>query len=281
MGQIVQAAKITHVPSIWMSHTMKEFAGIRQPAIDGYGSLRKEAMAAGVETFVIFDTHWIVNQGFHLNAKARHEGTFTSHELPHMLTGLAYGYDGDADLAELIAGEVRQTGERAIAHGDEGLGCEYGTLLPMHFINEGGWAKVLPVAVNQFASIDEGRAAGAAVAAAIKKSGRKVSVLASGSLSHAFWPNAKSVAGINDINGEFNRQMDLRVIDLWQAGRYGEFLDMLPDYAVRCVGECAMIDTALLFGALGWKDYDGTIAIHTPYFPSSGTGQTNISFSVS
>lgn len=29
MGQIVQAAKITHVPSIWMSETMPQYKGSR------------------------------------------------------------------------------------------------------------------------------------------------------------------------------------------------------------------------------------------------------------
>lgn len=280
MGNIVQAAKITHVPSIWMSHTMDKFKGIRQSAIDGYRELGNRARAAGVETFVIFDTHWIVNQGFHVNARERHEGIFTSPELPHMLSNMSFGYDGDAELGRGIAESVRQAGLRAIAHEEPSLGCEYGTLLPMHFINEGGFARVLPVAANQFASIEEGRRMGEAVRAAIDASSRKVAVFASGSLSHAFWPNAQSEQGLNSVNGEFNRQMDLRVLDLWREKRWPEFLDMLPDYAVHCRGECGMIDTAMLFGALGWDAYDGEIDILTPYFGSSGTGQVNIDFTV-
>ena len=35
MGEIVLAAKITHVPSIWLSEHSKKFKGIRQNAIDG------------------------------------------------------------------------------------------------------------------------------------------------------------------------------------------------------------------------------------------------------
>lgn len=280
MGQIVQAAKITHVPTIWMSHTMGKYRGIRQSAIDGYARIRDEALAAGVETFIVFDTHWIVNQGFHLNAKPRHADTFTSHELPHMLAGLEYDYLGDTELANAIVEAFQGADVRAIAQMDEHLGLEYGTLLPMHFINEGSYARVLPVAVNQFASIAENLEWGRLLADAIASSNRKVSVLASGSFSHAFWPNDKSVAGINSINGEFNRQMDFRVLELWEQGRWAEFLEMLPEYAEKCAGECAMNDTALLFGALGGADYAGQITTHTPYFPSSGTGQANISFSI-
>ena len=278
MGSIVQAAKITHVPSIWMSHTMEQFRGIRQSAIDGYAELAKRARDAGVETFVVFDVHWIVNQGFHVNAKPRHHGQFTSHEVPHMLANMDYDHEGDPDLGQAIAEAINEVGLKALAHDTPQLSCEYGTLMPMHFMNEGRFARVVPVAANQYASIDEGRRVGEAIATAIERSGRKVSILASGSLSHEFWPNALSVDGINKVNGEFNRQVDLRVLDLWQSGSWPEFLDMLPAYAERCHGECAMIDTAMLFGALGWSDYKGKSEIVTPYFGSSGTGQCNVAF---
>lgn len=280
MGQLVQAAKITHVPSIWMSHTMEQYKGIRQFAIDGYMKLRDDAIARDVDTFVVLDTHWITNQGFHLNAKDHHKGRFISHELPHMLSDLEFDYPGDADLAESILTALHDRGERALGHAMPDMGMEYATLLPMHFINEGLGKRVLPIAVNQFSSIEENRRWGEAIAEGIRKSGRRVALYASGSFSHDFTPNERSVDGLNSVNGEFNRQMDLRVLDLWKQGKWVEFLDLLPDYAKKCTGECAMNDTAMLFGALGWKDYSGTIDIYTDYFGSSGTGQANISLSV-
>jgi len=280
MGAIVQAAKITHVPSIWMSHTMEKFRGIRQPAIDGLRELGRRAREAKVDTFVVLDTHWIVNQGFHANAKAKHAGRFTSHELPHMLSDMDYDYAGDPELAKAMAAAVGEAGFRALGHDTPQLGCEYGTLVPMYFMNADGFARVVPVAANQFASIEEGRRMGAAMAKAIAASGRRVSLLASGSMSHAFWPNAVSADGLNSVNGEFNRQMDQRVLELWGEGRWPEFLAMLPDYARLCQGECAMIDTATLLGALGWEGYRGRGEIVTPYFGSSGTGQVNVDFSL-
>jgi 3,4-dihydroxyphenylacetate 2,3-dioxygenase len=277
---LVHAAKITHVPTVWMSHTIPEFKGLRDSALEGYAKLSATAQAAKVETFVVLDTHWIVNQGFHLNAKPRHQGNFISHELPHMLSDLAYDYQGDAELSELIVQEVRNSGQRAIGHAHPDMGVEYGTLLPMYFINKGSFARVIPVACNQFSSMEENRQFGVAIAKAIARSDRRVSLLASGSLSHAFWPNHLSQAGVNAVNGEFNRQMDLRVLDLWQAGRWQEFTGMLPEYAVKCVGECAMADTAMLLGALGWDSYHGKGEIVTPYFGSSGTGQVIVNFPV-
>ncbi len=280
MGQIVQAAKITHVPTIWMSHTIEKYKGMRQPAIDGYAKIRAAALAAKVDTFVVFDTHWIVNQGFHLNSKPRHKGNFISHELPHMLSDMAYDYEGDAELSALIVEEVRNKGHRALGHNHPDMGVEYGTLLPMYFINEGAPIRLIPIATNQFSSIDECRQFGEGVAKGIERSGRRVSLLASGSLSHTFWPNNLSVAGVNMVNGEFNRQMDLRVLELWQTGKWAEFTEMLPDYAAKCDGECGMTDTAMLLGALGWDSYRGKGEIVTPYFGSSGTGQVIVNLPV-
>lgn len=167
-----------------------------------------------------------------------------------------------------------------MAHDTPQIHVEYGTLVPMMNMNADGYAKVLPVAANQFASIEEGREWGEAIAAAVAETDRRVTLVASGSLSHAFWPNRLSEQGLNTVNSEFNRQVDLRVLQLWEEGRTREFLAMLPDYAERCRGECNMIDTAMLFGALGWTEYGGTAEVIGDYFGSSGTGQVNVAFSV-
>jgi 3,4-dihydroxyphenylacetate 2,3-dioxygenase len=278
MGEIVLAAKITHVPSIWMSEHSEKHKGVRDFAIRGLTELGQRARDRKVDTFVIFDTHWIVNQGFHLNACERQSGTFTSHELPHFLHGLEYDYPGDPVLAEVIAAAANVRGLKAMAHQIEGLGFEYGTLIPMRHMNPEGDIRVLSVACNQFADVEENRIFGEAVAKAIAASEARVAVLASGSLSHAFWPNRLSADGLNSVNGEFNRQMDLRVLDLWREGRTEEFLAMLPDYILNCRGEVGMADTTMLYGALGWTDYTGKAEIITDYFGSSGTGQCIVEF---
>ena len=281
MGKIGLAAKITHVPSIWMSEMHEKHKGIRENAIQGLVELGRRGRTHGVDAYVIVDCHWITNQGFHINASPRFEGTFTSGELPHFIKDLNYAYSGDPELAHLIADEVREAGFRSLAHNDSNIPIEYGTLIPMRHMNGDGAARVVPIAANQFASIDEGRRMGEAMRRAIEASDRTVGVLASGSMSHAFWPNAVSEAGINDVNGEFNRQVDLRVLELWRAGDVKSFLAMLPDYAKHCVGECAMIDTAMLFGVLGWDQYAGAGEVIGEYFGSSGTGQVNVDFNIS
>ena len=95
---------------------------------------------------------------------------------------------------------------------------------------------------------------------------------------------AFSVAGNYENNGTFtissvfNEVVDRRVLELWEQGEIGTFLKMLPDYAEYCDGEGDMHDTVMLFGALGWDQYQGRGEVVSEYFPSSGTGQVNVVF---
>lgn len=274
MGKIVMAAKIAHVPSILISEREGPLKGKRDDAINALREIGRRARERGSDTFLVFDTHWISNFGCHMNAKARHRGVYTSHEAPHMIQDMAYDYPGDPLLAGAIADEARKDGLQVLAHRVETLALEYGTIVPMHYMNEDGWARVLSVAAPIFATIEENRKFGAACARAITASDRKVAVLASGSLSHRLVANDQ--VGDNQwqqVGSEFNRQMDLRVLDLWKQRRYAEFVRMLPEYSTKCNGEALMADTQMIFGLLGWDQYRGETELLCPYFPSSGSGQ--------
>jgi 3,4-dihydroxyphenylacetate 2,3-dioxygenase len=149
----------------------------------------------------------------------------------------------------------------------------------MHYMNPDGWAKVVSIASPLFTSLEESRTLGEATARAIAQSDERVAVLASGSLSHRLWPNKNlGPEAWTSVASEFNRQVDLRVLELWQQRRYREFIDMLPEYATKCNGEGGMADTIMLFAALGWYDYRGAAEQLCDYFPSSGSGQVNVEF---
>lgn len=280
-GELVLAAKITHVPSIWLSRQPGKFHGIRRAAEEGLQEVARRTVEAGADTYMIADAHWLNTIGFHINGKARHEGSYTSHELPHFIPELSYDYPGAPDLAELVKEEIANNGQRVHNHTVSGLGLEYASLIPMELMNDpASPIAVLPIGCNLYSSIDENRQVGEAIGRAIRRSGRKVAFLASGSLSHRFPENEFAVEYLDTISSEFNRTMDLRVLEMWTQGRVSEFLELLPEYSEKCSGEAAMVDTAMLFGLLGWDAYEGTGEILCPYFPSTGTGQVVVDFSL-
>jgi len=282
VGEIVLAAKVTHVPSLMLSEVPgSPLQAARADAIGALRELGRRARDRGVSTFVVFDTHWLSNFGYHINANPRHRGAFTSHEAPQMIQDLRYDLPGNTALGEAIASEAARDGLNVIAHRIESLGLEYGTIVPMHYMNPDGWARAVSIASPLFTSLEESRALGEATARAIAQSDERVAVLASGSLSHRLWPNRNlGPDAWTSVASEFNRQVDLRVLELWQQRRYREFIDMLPDYATKCNGEGGMADTIMLFAALGWYDYHGAAEQLCDYFPSSGSGQVNVEFHV-
>ncbi|PZA10180.1 3,4-dihydroxyphenylacetate 2,3-dioxygenase [Rhodopseudomonas palustris] len=283
MSKLVLAAKVSHVPSLMLSEISDSpLHSARAGAVTALRELGRRARIREVTTFVVFDTHWLSNFGYHINANTQHRGSFTSHEAPHMIQDLRYDLPGDPALAQAIAAEAQGHGLNVLAHQVPSLGLEYGTIVPMHYLNPDGWAKVVSIASPLFTSIEESRILGEATRRAIEASDERVAILASGSLSHRLWPNKDlGPDAWTTIASEFNRQVDLRVLELWQARRYREFTAMLPDYAVKCNGEGGMADTVMLFAALGWDDYTGEAEQLCDYFPSSGSGQVNVEFHVS
>lgn len=283
MGEIVLAAKMTHVPTMLMSEQEGPIKGKRQAAIDGHREIARRAKALGADTVVICDTHWVINAGFHINANTRFEGLFTSNEFPQFIQNLPYGYDGNPALGDAIAAEATSRGVHTLSHHLDSLELEYGTLVPMRFMSREHDMKVVSVAAwCTVHDHQESRVVGEAIRAAVEASDSKVLLVASGSLSHKIWANKDYAAnnGTFTISSEFNRQMDLHVLDMWQRGDHATFLKMLPEYAQCCCGEGSMHDTAMLYGALGWDSYDQPCEVVTEYFPSSGTGQTNVIFPV-
>jgi len=184
MGVVDLAAKITHVPSLLISEREGPLKGRRDGPIHSLKELGRRARARGAETFIVFDVHWLSNFGFHLNANLRHRGVYTSHEAPHMIQNMAYDYPGDPALGDAIAEEAKGLGLDVISHHVETLPLEYGTIVPMHYMNTDSSQKVISIAANLFASTDENRRLGEAVARAVAKSNSRVAVLTSGSLSH-------------------------------------------------------------------------------------------------
>lgn len=283
MGEIVLAAKMTHVPTMLMSEQEGPIKGKRQTAIDGHYEIARRARALGADTAVICDTHWVLNAGYHINARARFKGVFTSNEFPQFIQDMEYDHPGNPELGDLIAEKAQGMGVYTLAHHLDSLDPEYGTLVPMRFMSRQHPMKVVSVgAWCTVHSFETSRKLGAAIREAVNASDSRVLLVASGSLSHRIWPNDDYAAnnGTFTISKEFNRQVDLRVLELWQKGDWKTFTAMLPEYAEYCCGEGSMHDTVMLLGALGWDGYTGKAEVVTEYFPSSGTGQTNVIFPV-
>jgi 3,4-dihydroxyphenylacetate 2,3-dioxygenase len=286
MGTLALAAKITHVPSMYLCEFPGPNFGKRDAAIAGHKEIDKRCRALGVDTIVVFDVHWQVNSEYHLNCAAHFSGTYTSNELPHFIKNLKYEYPGNPTLGHAIADMANAMGIKSRAHSDTSLELEYGTLVPMRYMNADQHYKVICVSAwCDWHDLRESQTFGHAVRRAIEETyDGTVAVFASGSLSHHFADNGKAPEYAFKVYDPFLEQVDRRVVELWERGEHQTVVDMLPMYNEKCWGEGDMHDTAMLYGVVGGTyadfNYQEKVEVITPYFGSSGTGQINAIFPV-
>jgi 3,4-dihydroxyphenylacetate 2,3-dioxygenase len=282
MGTVALAAKITHVPSMYLSELPGPRQGTRQDAIDGHHQISRRCREAGVDTLVVFDTHWLVNASYHVNCAPHFQGTYTSNELPHFISNMPFECDGNPALGRLLAQSCNALGVDTLAHDATTLQPEYGTLVPLRYMNADRHFKVVSVSALCMAHYlhDSARLGWAMRRAVEEHYDGTVAFLASGSLSHRFAQNGLAPQYAFKLWSPFLEQLDRRVVQMWQAGEWAAFCEMLPEYASKGHGEGFMHDTAMLLGLLGWSAYDGRAEVITPYFGASGTGQINAVFPV-
>ena len=173
-------------------------------------------------------------------------------------------------------------GVETLAHDATTLAPEYGTLVPMRYMNTDQHFKVVSVSALCMAHyLNDSARLGWAMRRAVEEHyDGTVAFFASGSLSHRFAQNGLAPEYAFRIWSALLESLDRSVIDMWQRGEWKKFCEMLPEYAAKGHGEGFMHDTAMMLGALGWSGYDGKAEIITPYFGASGTGQLNAVFPV-
>ena len=90
--------------------------GTRQDAIDGHREIGRRCRELGVDTIVVFDTHWLVNASYHINCAPHFKGLYTSNELPHFISNLPFEFSGNPALGKILAKTCNEMGVETLAH---------------------------------------------------------------------------------------------------------------------------------------------------------------------
>jgi 3,4-dihydroxyphenylacetate 2,3-dioxygenase len=282
-GSIVAGLFSTHVPRLMILDPEARRAYMGKNVTTFYDALPKlyaERLAGlDFDTFVVIDTHWHSTLEFILNAHARHEGIYTSDEIPWMIHEYAYDHPGDPELAALIADEAKRRGVPAEAAAHRGLPVHYGTLNPMHYYNPGPAKKrVLPISVLDTAEVEPNLRFGEALAAAVAHSGRRVVLVASGGMSHRFWPLAtirqRASADPADISDPALREFDDRIMGWWRAGDHASVLAHAEEFRRTCSPEGRFAHYLVLAGAHGGPAWTARGEQFGRYEAAIGTGQS-------
>ena len=283
MGEIVGAAIVSHVPPLVLPEAVRlELNDGRDFSIvEGLHRMRRECLdRVRPDTIIVFDTHWYTTFEHIVTAHARRAGRYTSDELPRGNPAMPFDLPGDPELAHLIAEVAAERADTFVhASDDEYLGIHYPTVYLTPFLQRNeAW---MSVGVCQTAQPDDFLRFGEVLAEAVRRSDRRVVLLASGGLSHKFWPlgviREHEAAGLEHIISPEARAADERVIALLQAGDHRTVLAEYPQFRAFSP-EGMFAHYLMMVGALGGADCDAQGVAYSDYESAAGTGQIHLWF---
>ncbi|MGH7987563.1 MAG: catechol 1,2-dioxygenase [Candidatus Binataceae bacterium] len=281
MGEIAAAIFTTHVPRLMIKDPAARRAYMGRNVTTFYAAMEalenERLRTLEFDTFILFDTHWFTTLDYVINAHERLEGLYTSEELPEMIHEMPYSYAGDPELARAIASAGAAHGIHTLASSYRNMPVHYPTLNVMSYFNPEGRRRVVTIGVCQTAAPHNDLAFGAALAEAIRTSGRRVVLVAAGGLSHKFWDydhaRERAAASPEDITTLTNRLYDECIMEWFRTGHHDLILTAAAEYRAQCSPEGRFSHYLMMAGAMGGAAWNWRGEQFGRYEAALGTGQ--------
>jgi 3,4-dihydroxyphenylacetate 2,3-dioxygenase len=285
MGEVVGAALLAHVPTIVLPEDIRRSLnhGEDTTLVPALHQLRKDVFETlDYDTVVVLDSHWATTVEFVVTAQKRRAGLFTSEELPRGMSQRPYDFQGDPELARLIASKADDHGTWITAIDDDHLPIFYATTNLWEFLGEGlPDKKWISIGVCQTADTEDNLRLGRALGDAIAESDRKVVLIASGALSHTFWPLRQlrdhEAADPKHIFTPEAYRADMKRLEWFANGDHARVLETMPEF-YKYKPEARFGHYLMMIGALGEGNCTATSRQYGEYENSVGTGQVHLWF---
>ncbi len=286
MGSIVGAALVSHVPTLVLPEDVRREMnhGDDTTLFAGLHDLRATKLAPlEADTVVVIDTHWFTTIEHIVASHDRREGRYTSDELPRGMRQVPYDMTGDRELAEAWATAADGRDDTWVtAIDDPYLPVHYPTLNLLPFLQ--GDERWVSAGLCQTADHLDFLLFGRLLAEAIAGLDRRVVILASGGLSHRFWPLREfrqHEAADPDLHVRTPEAAaaDRHVISMLLAGDHAGVIDFYPEFRAHAP-EGRFGHYLTMLGALGGTDCTLAGEQFGRYEAVAGTGQTHIWFDI-
>jgi aromatic ring-opening dioxygenase catalytic subunit (LigB family) len=285
MGEVVGAGLLAHVPTIMLPEsTRRELNNGRDSTlVAGLERLRAEVFEVlDYDTVVVLDSHWATTVEFVVSAHGRRAGLFTSEELPRGMCRVPYDFPGDPELARAIAALGGKHGTWITPIDDPYLPIFYATVNLWHFLGRGlPDKKWISISVCQTAVTEDNLRLGRALGEAIAGLERKVVLIASGALSHTFWPlqviREHEAAGVEHIFTPEAAAADAERLEWFARGDHARVLETMPQF-LRLRPEARFAHYLMMAGAVGEGSCTAPGRQFSEYENSVGTGQVHVWF---
>ncbi|HEX2424457.1 MAG TPA: catechol 1,2-dioxygenase [Actinomycetota bacterium] len=283
MGEIVGAGLVSHVPTIMLPEEVRlEINDGREiTLVDGLKRLKAEVFdRLKPDTVVVCDTHWESTFEHIVTSHERRRGRFTSHELPRGMAGIPYDMPGDPELATALAAQAEGRDDTWIlACDDPYLPIFYGTVNIWSYLH--GDERWVSIAINQTGQTDDFLVLGELLGKAVERVDRRVVVLASGGLSHRFFPfkqlRGRESSDLSNVITPEARDADQHVLQLMDKGDHRGVIDFLPEYR-KHAPEGKFGHYLIAIAAVGGAGCTAPGERFSDYEASVGTGQVHVWF---
>jgi 3,4-dihydroxyphenylacetate 2,3-dioxygenase len=282
MGEIVGVGLISHAPTIMFDEPTRRGLndGKEISLVPGLVRLRDEVLdRLRPDTIVIIDSHWVSTVEHILSAHGRRSGHMTSSELPRGMTAIPYDYPGDPELARLAAKFGDELGTPTHASDDDYLPVYYATVNLVTYLHKD--EKVVSVSVCQTGEPDDFLTMGQAIGEAVGNLDRRVVVLASGGMSHTFWPLSQiskheASDPVHIVTPEA-RAADEQRLEWMVAGNHRRIVETMGEYmAVNPEGDFGHY--LMMLGSVGGAGCTASGELFSDYENATGTGQVHVWF---
>ncbi len=284
MGEIVGAGLLAHVPTIVLPEADRRELneGKEITLVTGLRQLREDVFDRDdYDTVVVLDSHWATTVEFVITAQQRRAGLFTSEELPRGMCRMPYDFLGDPELAHAVAAFADKHGTYITAIDDDYLPIYYATINLWKFLGRPD-KRWISIGVCQTGDMEDHLRLGRALADGIAATpGRRVLVIASGALSHTFWPLRQlrdhEASDPCHIRTPEARAADEERIAWFKGGRHDMVLDTMDEFR-KFKPEAEFSHYLMLAGALGERACVAPARQYGEYENSVGTGQAHLWF---
>lgn len=283
MGEVAGCGLLAHVPTVMLPKAIRyELNNGREfSVVTGLNRLKAEVLSKlDYDLVVVLDSHWFTTVEFVITSHARRQGKYTSDELPRGMSQVPYDAPGDPEFAKAVAALAGKHGTWITPIDDPCLPIQYATVNLMTYLQKANEAWV-SISCAQTGETDDFLRVGRALGEAIAGIDRRVLLLASGAMSHKFWPLSKlrahEAAGVEHIFSPAHAKADLDRLEWMKAGDHARVLEAMPEF-LQYRPEANFGHYLMMAAALGETAFSAPGRLYSEYENSIGTGQVHIWF---
>ena len=234
----------------------------------GYAKLARKLKTIDYDAIVIFTPHWQTYIGTHFLGLPEFKSKSVDPVFPNLFR---YNYDlkVDVELAEAMHEETAKAGIITKMMRNPDFRVDYGTITSCHLLNPSWDKPVVTISSNRNSHyysnevmIEQAKALGEACMRAIEKSGKKVVLVSSHSLSHRHFVTEAPLP--EDMSREhiYNHSQyvwDMKIIDMFRQGQMQEVVDIMPEYTEQTIAETEAGGLIWMMAAMGVPSYPAEI----------------------